>query len=80
MEEEPELLLLLYLNNLGVIDEVRAMSIGDIAERLEFDPALVTKVIEKYLKVGYIKMVEKGEEPRYYISPEAVLKVSRFYT
>lgn len=80
MKEEPELLLLLYLNNLGVIDEVRAMSIKDMAERLELDPALVAKVVEKYLKLGYIKMVEKGEEPRYYITPEAVLKVSRFHT
>ena len=81
MEKENEdLLLLLYLNNLGVVDEVRAMSIEDIAKRLELDPTIVTKTIEKYLKLGYVKIAKEGTQPRYYLSQEAVIKVSRFHT
>ncbi len=78
MEEEE--LLLIYLHNLGVIDEVRAMSIDDMAKRLEMDPAVIARAVESNLKKGYLKLSTKGHEPRYYISPSAVLKVSRFHT
>lgn len=78
MEEEE--LLLIYLHNLGVIDEVRAMSIDDMAKRLEMDPAVIARAVESNLKKGYLKLSTKGPEPRYYISPSAMLKVSRFHT
>ncbi len=78
MEEEE--LLLIYLHNMGVIDEVRAMTIRDMAKRLEMDPNVVAKAVESNLKKGYLRTSTKGPEPRYYISPEAVLKVSRFHT
>lgn len=77
MEEE---LLLIYLHNLGAIDEVRAMNIGEIAKRLGVDPDVVARAVESNLKKGYLKISGEGNEPRYYISPSAVLKVSKFHT
>lgn len=72
--------LLCSMNNLGITVIDKAQTLDEIARRVEMDSTTVKNFLDKLINEGYVSEFHIGEEVRYYVTPNGILKVSAAYT
>ena len=73
-------LILVLLNNLGAVSGGRALSAGEISRIMGQDVKSVEESMNQLVAKNYIVEVKEGEFRRFFLTPEGILLVSKFYT
>ena len=68
------------MHNMGLLNEERAMTAEEIANRTGLPVEVVRKRIKELSEMGYVKKVEREGTELYYLSPEGILRVLSLYT
>ena len=75
-----EMSLLGWLHNLGATDEERALTAGELAERMGLDLQDAWNYLEKLIELEYISALREDGDTRFYLNPQGILRVARTYT